>query len=81
MNYTPVDDAFKIHHTQSGVYGGTIKYSPMCIFCGCVDSNSLMNDGGAFRQCQKCRKNFRANVVTEAVQNLSYATSHLKGTH
>jgi hypothetical protein len=82
MNLTPLDDAFKIHHTEKSVYSGAIKYDTKCIFCGNMESISLMNgDGGSFRQCKKCRKNFRANVVTEPIKNISYSTSHLKGTH
>lgn len=81
MNYTPLDEAYKIHHTNSNTYGGTIKYSTTCIYCKNPSSNSLMNDGGSFRQCLRCKKNFRANVITEAVQNFSYSTHHLKGTN
>ena len=81
MNYTPLEDAYKIHHTYSTTYGGTIRYIPTCIYCSHKTSTSLMNDGGAFRRCDKCRKNFRANVMNEAIHNLSYATHHLKGTN
>jgi len=81
MNYTTLDEAYKIHHINSNTYRGTIKYSPICIYCKNPSSKSLMNDGGAFRQCDHCRKNFRANVITEAVQNFSYSTHHLKGTN
>jgi len=81
MNYTPFDDAFKIHHTNSNTYGGTIKYNPTCIYCNNPSSKSLMNDGGAFRQCERCRKNFMATVINPAIQNFSYSTHHLKGTN
>ena len=81
MNYTHLDDAFKIHHTNSNTYGGTIHYSTVCIYCKYPLSKSLMNDGGAFRQCNQCKKNFMATVVTPAVNNLKYSTNHLKGTN
>lgn len=81
MNYTPLDEAYKIHHINSNTYGGTIKYSPTCIYCKNPSSNPLMNDGGSFRQCLRCRKNFKATVITEAVQNFSFSTQHLKGTN
>lgn len=81
MNYTLLDDAYKIHHTNSTTYGGNVNYSPICIYCKNLTSKSLMNDGGSFRQCLKCKKNFRANVITEAIQNFSYSTHHLKGTN
>jgi hypothetical protein len=81
MNYTPLNDAFQIQHIKSDTYGGSIRYSPICIFCNNNSSNSLMNDGGAFRQCQRCKKNFRANVLNQAINNFSYSTHHLKGTN
>lgn len=77
MNYTPINSAFNTQHVNAGTYGGEIVYSPQCIFCGNPNSKPLMNDGGSFRQCQKCKKNFRAQVLTGSVQNYSYSTSHL----
>ena len=81
MNYTPLDDAYKIHHIQQNTYGGNIYYDPTCIFCKHKVSISLMNDGGSFRRCDRCRKNFKASVKTGAIQNFSYSTHHLKGTN
>ena len=81
MNYTSLDEAYKIHHINSNTYSGTIKYSPICIYCKNTSSNSLMNDGGSFRQCKHCKKNFKATIINEAVQNFSYSTHHLKGTN
>lgn len=80
MNYTPVNNAFITPHVNNSTYGGNIVYSPQCVFCGHDVSIQLMNDGGSFRQCQKCRKNFRARILTETVQNYSYSTSHLQST-
>jgi hypothetical protein len=81
MNYTSLEEAYKIHHTNSNTYGGTIKYSPVCIYCKNPSSIPLMNDGGSFRQCDRCKKNFKATVITEAINNFSYSTYHLKGTN
>ena len=82
MNYTNLDDAYKIHHINSTTYSGTIRYSGTCIFCNNPNSTALMNtDGGAFRRCDKCKKNFRAKVLNNAVSNFSYSTHHLKGTN
>lgn len=77
MNYTPINNAFDTSHVNNTTYGGKIVYSPQCIFCGNPKSTQLMNDGGSFRQCEKCRKNFRAQILTNTVQNYSYSTSHL----
>jgi hypothetical protein len=84
MNYTPLDQAYNIHHTNSNTYGGNIIYSPICIYCKHNTSISLMphgTDGGSFRQCSRCRKNFRANVISKPINNLSYSTHHLQGTN
>ncbi len=81
MNFTPLDDAYKIHHVSPNTYTGTIKYSTICIYCNYPQSISLMNDGGSFRQCNKCRKHFRASILNSAITNFSYSTSHLKGTN
>ncbi len=81
MNYTPLEDAYKSHHTNSNIYTNNITYSPICIYCKNTSSKALMNDGGSFRQCDKCRKNFRAIVIDKAIHNFCYSTSHLKGTN
>lgn len=81
MNYTPLEEAYKIHHTSSNTYGGTLLYSPVCIYCTHNISVPLMNDGGSFRRCDKCNKHFRATIINPAVTNFSYSTHHLKGTN
>lgn len=82
MNYTPLEDAYKIHHVNSNIYGGIIKYITTCIYCKHPFSKALMNtDGGSFRQCERCKKNFKANIMNEAISNFSYSTNHLKGTN
>lgn len=83
MNYTPLDEAYKIHHVNSNTYTGTLKYNPTCIYCNHNSSTPLMNDrdGGSFRRCNKCKKNFRATTINPAITNFSYSTYHLKGTN
>jgi len=81
MNFTPLEDAYKIHHTNSDTYKVNIHYLTTCIYCLNKDSTSLMNDGGSFRRCNRCKKNFRATVASNAISNFSYSTHHLKGTN
>ena len=81
MNYTSLEEAHKIHHTNSNTYGGHIRYNPTCIFCKNPTSIPLMNDGGSFRRCDRCRKNFKATIINDASNNHSNSTSHLKGTN
>ena len=82
MNYTPLTEAYKIHHVNTSTYGGTLQYNPKCIYCKHDTSTALMStDGGSFRQCGKCKKQFRAAILNEPVTNYSYSTQHLKGTN
>lgn len=69
--------AFQINHVQPGTYGGTIVYDQTCPFCSFPESKGLMNDGGSFRECRRCRKQFRANIISGTVSNYTTATSHL----
>lgn len=80
-NFTFLDDAYKIHHTNPIIYNRAVVYNPCCVFCSNPNSVSLMNDGGSLRRCIRCKKEFRAAIVSEAVPNLYIATQHLKGTN
>ena len=87
MNYTLINDAYKIHHTNiNNVINNTpLIYSSVCVFCSNSDTTALMplQDGGSFRRCNNkgCRKNFRAQILSNPVTNYICATSHLKGTN
>ncbi len=85
MNYTPLNDAYNIHHVNPHLYTQRIIYSSNCIFCGNQDTTALMlnQDNGAFRHCnnRSCRKNFRANILSKPIDNYISATTHLKGTN
>jgi hypothetical protein len=65
LQQTPIENAYKFQ-TFSGYInnnGLTSRFSPICIFCSSSDTISLMNDGGSFRQCNKCKKQFRARFI------------------
>ena len=81
MNYTPIDEAYKIEHVHPTIYTGNIKYSKQCIYCSHNESFSLLNDGGCFRKCYNCKKNFRANILNPPVGNYKQSSQHLKSTH
>lgn len=85
MNYTPLNDAYNIHHVNPQLYTQPIIYSSICIFCQNQDTTALMlnQDNGAFRHCNNasCRKNFRANIISKPIDNYVKATTHLKGTN
>ena len=63
-----LNDAYKIHHIKQDVYSGKINYSTKCIYCPNTTSSSLIDDG-SFRKCLKCKKHFRATILTQPVKN------------
>ena len=65
MNMTPLDQAFDYSTPLSINQFHLPKYSPICIYCSNPESISLMHDRGSFRQCLKCRKQFRAQIIVE----------------
>ena len=70
MNFTPLDQAYQIHHCNPIMYNSNqiLTYNPKCIYCNHPRSIPLMEkqDGGAFRQCenQSCRKQFNSKQQT-----------------
>ena len=62
-NGISINEAYKFE-TQSE-FIKTLKnniYILNCIFCSSQNTIPLMNDGGSFRQCNNCKKNFRAKI-------------------
>lgn len=72
--------AFNINNVNPSIYRHNVIYSSKCIYCDNIDTNSLIN-GGILRRCNKCRRNFKPNILSDAVSNYAYSTSHLKSTH
>jgi len=76
MNFTPLDQAYQIHHGNPTMYNTNQSraYNPKCIYCSNPNSIALMErqDGGAFRQCinQSCRKQF--NSSSSHLNNLQF---------
>jgi hypothetical protein len=61
---TSISDAYK--YSTFSPYINNMKsptYSPVCIFCSCKETVSLMNDGGSFRSCSGCKKQFKAVIL------------------
>jgi hypothetical protein len=85
MNYAPIEEAYNVHHINKNTYMNyqNSKYDAKCIFCCFGNSIALMGnrDGGFLRQCLRCRKEFRANILTEPIQNYIKSTNHLKSTN
>ena len=62
---TPLNDAYQFQTFSSYINNDGLKsrFSPKCIFCSSADSITLINDGGSFRQCNKCKKQFKAILI------------------
>uniref|UniRef100_A0A6C0DL98 Uncharacterized protein n=1 Tax=viral metagenome TaxID=1070528 RepID=A0A6C0DL98_9ZZZZ len=66
LNETPINTAYDFQ-TCDNVNENFIqkikelKFSVTCIFCSCQDTTALVNDG-SFRNCKKCKKNFRSSI-------------------
>jgi hypothetical protein len=78
MNFTPLDQAYQIHHGNPSMYttNKIQTVNPKCIFCGTTNTFPLMEkkDGGIFRQCgsQLCRKQF-----TSSQNNIRFVNNSL----
>jgi hypothetical protein len=77
MNFTPIENAYKIEHVNPQIYSGTLNYSKKCIYCSSDESIPLLIDG-SFRKCYKCRKNFKATILTSPIRNYNQSIEHMK---
>ena len=62
---TPLSDAYQFTSFSQYIKNGGLqsRFSPKCIFCPSTDSTPLINDGGSFRQCNRCKKQFKALLL------------------
>jgi hypothetical protein len=65
---TPINDAYKFSSFSPYIMNGGLdsKFSPNCIFCQSNNTMNLINDG-SFKQCNSCRKQFKANLSNNQV--------------
>ena len=63
---TPLESAYQFQTFSTFINNTHIlspKFSLKCIFCSSNNTVSLMNDGGSFRQCDQCKKQFKAIII------------------
>jgi hypothetical protein len=65
---TSLNDAYKFNTFSPYIMNGGLnsKFSPICIFCCSNNTMNLVNDG-SFKQCNSCRKQFKANLSNNQV--------------
>ena len=64
---TPVSSSFDFNSTIKPFQVHS-TYSPICIYCSSNTTSPLMQDG-SFRQCLKCKRNFKPTVLQNQNQN------------
>lgn len=75
---TPLDSAYQFSSFSPYIINGGLnsKFSPICIFCSSNNTMNLINDG-SFKQCNSCKKQFRANLSNNQInQQLKYFTPY-----
>jgi len=65
---TALNDAYKFNTFSPYIMNGGLnsRFSPFCIFCSSNNTMNLANDG-SFKQCNNCRKQFKANLSNNQV--------------
>ena len=60
---TSIDSAYQFTSFSPYIVNGGLnsRFSPICIFCSSNNTINLVNDG-SFKQCNSCRKQFKANL-------------------
>ena len=60
---TPLTYAYQFSTFSQYINNGGLqtRFSPKCVFCPSIDSTALINDG-SFRQCNRCKKQFKAKL-------------------
>ena len=63
LQQTSINDAYQFESFSSYINndGLKTKFSHICIFCSEKESIPLMKDG-SFRQCNRCKKQFKARL-------------------
>ncbi len=57
-----LDEAFKVNMNHTYIKP-EYYYDDKCIYCGNRKTLPLLNDGGSIRQCETCKRTFRAKKV------------------
>jgi len=67
---TPLNDAYNFNTFSKYIMNGGLNniFSSICIFCSSNNTMNLVNDG-SFKQCNNCRKQFKANVSNNQVNS------------
>jgi hypothetical protein len=76
---TPINDAYQFNSFSPYILNGGLntRFSPFCIFCSSNNTMNLVNDG-SFKQCNSCRKQFKATLSDNQVKQQVLYSAHYK---
>ena len=68
LSQTSLNSAYQFNSFSSYIVNGGLnsRFSPICIFCCSNNTINLINYG-SFKQCNSCRKQFKANLSSNQV--------------
>lgn len=68
---TSIDSAYQFSSFSQYIVNGGLnsRFSPNCIFCSSNNTMNLINDG-SFKQCNSCRKQFKAKLSNNQINQL-----------
>lgn len=68
---TPLNSAYNFTSFSPYIMNGGLnsKFSPICIFCSSNNTLPLTKDGGSFRQCNTCKKQFKSQLIRQNLMN------------
>lgn len=71
LQQTSIDTAYQFNSFSPYIINGGLnnRFSPFCIFCSSNNTINLVNDG-SFKQCNSCRKQFKAAITGLSNLNL-----------
>jgi len=74
LQQTSINTAYQFNSFSPYIINGGLnsRFSSICIFCSSNNTMNLINDG-SFKQCNSCRKQFKARLANNQVnQQFTY---------
>ena len=71
LSQTPINSAYDFSSFSPYIINGGLnnKFSPICIFCSSNNTLPLTQDGGSFRHCNTCKKQFKSKLIGQNFTN------------
>ena len=66
-----INNSFNQNYIDFQSYYNKPTFLLQCIFCSSINVRPLTTDGGSMQECLNCKKTYKGNIVSPAVQNFS----------